>query len=75
MITKPDETLIIECKSGYAGVVLAHEQVVHWLQEQVPNMYKTLAQSDNKEALPFNDKAFLSVNPNFIQNPHYCALH
>ncbi|MFY8326822.1 hypothetical protein [Pseudoalteromonas sp. ZZD1] len=49
MITKPDETLIIECKSGHAGAVLAHEQVVHWLQEQVPNMYKTLAQSDNQQ--------------------------
>jgi hypothetical protein len=50
MVTKPQETLIIECKSGHAGALLDNEEVKHWLQEQVPNMYKTLChQSDDPE--------------------------
>lgn len=43
MVTKPYETLVIECKSGYPNTQLAHEQVERWLHEQVPNMYRTLS--------------------------------
>jgi hypothetical protein len=48
IVRMPLETLIIECKAGYAEATLSHSEVKHWLQEQVPNMYKTLLHQDDE---------------------------
>lgn len=45
-VEKPNETLIIECKSGHPKALLDHNELKRWLHEQVPNMHKTLVSQE-----------------------------
>ena len=57
MITKPNEIFFIECKAGNPYQALEHGQLKHWLQEQVPNIFKSVSSTDdfnnNKTSLVF----------------------
>tara|TARA_R110001583_G_scaffold100539_1_gene246583 strand:- start:15312 stop:16829 length:1518 start_codon:yes stop_codon:yes gene_type:complete len=57
VVTKPNEIFFIECKGGNPYQALEHAQVKHWLQDQVPNIFKSVSGNDdfnnNKTSLVF----------------------